>query len=104
MLFPESLEARMLLSFVYFEQGRGEDAAAASKEFLAAFETVKKKNPKTNWKDLPRQHPNLGLPSYILGFYEKKRGNFSAAYENVQAAIQWSYDMLSCRLQLIDIP
>jgi hypothetical protein len=74
-LFPESLEARILLTFVYFEQGRGQDAAAGSKEFLAAFEAIKKKKPKPNWEDFPRQHPKLGLPNYILGLCEKNRGN-----------------------------
>ena len=89
--FPESLQTHILLSYVYFHQGKSEEMVAACKNFHTALEkycfSVEKKLGKeyrvkqgSQWrlskenlevmrKKILERYSNLGLPYFILGVH-----------------------------------
>ena len=123
--FPESLQAHILLSYVYFHQGESEEMVAACKDFHTALEkycfSVEKKLGKeyrvkqgSQWrlstenlevmrKKILERYSNLGLPYFILGVHYKKNLKFDKASQNILQAIFWEYDPIECHTQLIDI-
>jgi len=118
-LFPDNYNAIILLGYVYFSQGKLEEAATTSQDINTALEkTVQKEALKRYRKQSLRlkrvplwtirekihiKSPNLGLPYFILGFYNKKIRNFDEAIENFRLAIQKDYNPVECYIQLIDV-
>lgn len=122
-LFPDNLDAFILLSVVYFNQDRLDEAAAVCRKFNqvledAVLEEARKKGLKLTRREDKREfslnydyfvdrvrnkNPNFGLPSFVLGYYHKKRGDLDEAAKNFSLAIQRKYDLVDCYLQLIDI-
>jgi len=114
-LFPKSLNALILLGYVHFTQGQEEKAAKVCEGFDAALKLAVKKmrnkrgipadkiEDKFLVDDLSRQNPNLGLPDYILGLYQKKSRNFKEAEEHFQLAAQRGYSAVDCYIQLISL-
>ena len=114
-LFPENLNALILLGYVHFIHGQEKEAAKVCQGFDAALKLavkqMRKKRGKSAYRiddkffvdDLSGQNPNLGLPDYILGLYHKKNRNFKEAGEYFQRAFQRGYGAAECYLQLISL-
>ena len=101
-LFPGEPEALILLSFVEYKRGRLEEAERAALEFNSVLEKLKFEKDKIY--DIIRiNFPNSGLPDYILGLIEKKRGNWDSASMQFALANERGYSFLDCDLQTIDI-
>jgi tetratricopeptide (TPR) repeat protein len=106
---PDSQDARALLGLVYFRQGRGAEAEAACREFVAA--STKKGRPAghrplvSGWgesrKNLSREESNTGLPFFILGLLYEAQGRFDEAIEDLGAAREAGYDELACHLHVL---
>jgi len=52
---------------------------------------------------LRKNHPNLGLPHFIMGFLQKKSGDLEESAINFQLALLNGYDRIECYSQLVDI-
>lgn len=114
-LFPESLNALILLGYVHFIKGQEEKAAEVCQGIDAALKPAVKEMRKKRGKsadkiddkffvdELSRQNPNLGLPDYILGVYHKKNRNFKEAEEYFRRASQRGYSAVDCYVQLISL-
>jgi tetratricopeptide (TPR) repeat protein len=121
-LFPDNLNAFILLGHIYFNQKKYEEAAKLCWEFnklleKALREEAKKKKLNLIWEEdrvefmenyeyfldkVRNKNPNFGLPYFILGFLHKKNGNFNEAEENFNQAAKKGYDSVECKAQLID--
>ncbi len=122
-LFPHSLDASILLGYVYFNQEKYEEAAKLCQNYDKLFEKALREEAKKKKLDLRskkdrdefeenyeyffdeihKKNPNLGLPYFILGFHQKKNGNFEKAEENFNQAIKKGYSSVACKAQLIDL-
>jgi tetratricopeptide (TPR) repeat protein len=122
-LFPDNYDAFILLSHVYFSQGKLKEATRICLEFNQTLENAVREKAKENGIKLTRlkdrdefledyeslvekvreKNQNFGLPDFILGFHHKKSGNFEKAIRNFHLAIQRKYDPVECSIQLIDI-
>ncbi len=115
-LFPDDWDAYILLSYVQFSQGFHPRAAKTCRDFEEAFEnflrkeTAKKRSkfsgPKGRKKlvqKIATENPNIGLPSFVLGYDLKNQGHFEKASENLKEALLRKYDPIECTIQLIDL-
>jgi tetratricopeptide (TPR) repeat protein len=122
-LFPDSLNAFILLGYIYFKQGHYDKAASTCHDFEAVVEKAAKAEAKKEGLDLfkkshlaifSRKHQyfigkvrtknsNFSLPYFILGLSYKKSGNFREAANNFKYALEWGYDPVDCHTQLIDV-
>lgn len=121
-LFPDSLNAFILLGYLYFNQGHYDKAVSTCHDFEAVVENAAKAEAKKDGLDLlKRSHlvifssrhqyfvgkvraknSNFCLPYFILGLFYKKSGNFRKAANNFEYALEWGYDPVECHIQLID--
>jgi len=62
-----------------------------------------KENEKVFSIKLRQENPNYGLPHFILGLEQKKKGAFDRAKNYFEQAFQAGYDPVACYCQLIDI-
>ena len=103
-LFPEDPGTLVLLSFIAYKQKNYDEAQGSARVFLNYIDKLKKKRKIDKVNDIYRElFPNGGIPSYILGLLEKRRGNNQAAAEYFGQAGQLGYNALDCRLQMIDM-
>lgn len=115
-LFPDDWDAYILLSYVQFSRGLHAEAAKTSQDFEEVFEnflrkeTAKKRSkfsgPKGRKKliqEISEENPNIGLPSFILGYDLKNQGQFEKASKIFQEALLRKYDPIDCTIQLIDL-
>ena len=101
-LFPGEPEALILLSFVEYKRGRLEEAERAASEFDSVLEKLKFEKDKI-YDIIRKNFPNSGLPDYILGLIEKKRGNWDSASKQFALANERGHPFLDCDLQTIDV-
>lgn len=115
--FPDDLEALILLGYCHYRQENFEDALKAFHRYIPVFEEFIKKerksvgqkygltkeNAKVLLLKLRQENPNYGLPHFILGLEQKKRGVYDRAKNYFEQAIQAGYDPLACYCHLIDI-
>ena len=103
-LFPEDPGALILLSFVAYKQGKSEEAYQTALLFDGVLAKLEEKNKKDEIDDILREFfPNGGLPDYILGLLEKRKGNVSMAAEQFVRAKERGYPALDCQIQIIDM-
>lgn len=122
-LFPDNYDAFILLSHIYFSEGKLKEATRICLEFNQTLENAVREKAEedglkfTRLKDrheflenyeffvdkVREKNPNFGLPYFILGFHHKKSGDFEKAIRNFHLAIQRKYDPVECYIQLIDI-
>lgn len=91
-LFPNNLDANILLSYVLFENNEMEAAVQACRDFENRERRTKK-----------IKGPNAGLPAFILGLYDKNNNRFMKAERYFNQALKREYDSLACHIQLIDV-
>jgi len=117
MQFPDDPEALILLSFVFYQQENVEEALKVCHRYIPVFDEILKKKKKSMGKEygltkenekvfsikLQQENPNYGLPHFILGLEQKKKGVYDRAKDYFEQAIQAGYDQVACYCQLIDI-
>ncbi|MFC2163847.1 tetratricopeptide repeat protein [Acidobacteriota bacterium] len=54
-------------------------------------------------RKLRKNHPNLGLPHFILGLLQKKSGDLRESENNFKLALLNGYDRTECYSQLVDL-
>lgn len=122
-LFPDSLDASILLGHIYFNQEKYEEAAKLCQDYDKLLEKALREEAKNKKLDLRskkdrdefeenyeyffdkirKKNPNLGLPYFILGFHHKKSGNYDEAEESFNQALKKGYNSVECKAQLIDM-
>jgi len=118
-LFPENFEAYILLGLVYFKQNKFEDAAKVCKAYEKRFQSyirekafrkgfrfslqVRDTRLRSILKEIRMENPNIGLPNFILGLCQKRKGKLSEAKYHFRLALEWGYNPIDCYLQLIDL-
>ena len=117
MQFPDDPEALILLSFVFYQQENVEEALKVCHRYIPVFDEILKKKKKSLGKEyratkenekifsikLQQENPNYGLPHFILGLEQKKKGVYDRAKDYFEQAIQAGYDPITCYCLLIDI-
>ena len=97
-LFPESLNAHILLGYINFQHDK---LAAAA--ICRGYDTLIEKTQKGKIKKNLRENPNLALPDFILGIFHKKNEDYGESIRNFRLALERGYDPVACYAQLIDI-
>lgn len=98
-LFPESLNAPILLGYINFQREKIADAVAICRD----YDTLIEKTQKGKMKKILRKNPNLALPHFILGMVHKKNKDYEESIRNFRLALERGYDPVACHVQLIDI-
>lgn len=126
--FPSSFKAFSLEAYICFREGDVERAVNVCRDFDSElFRYVRDKiridagkgktfpppefmerkeffeRYKSYLEKIQKKHPNLGLPSFILGNHEKIQGNLDKAKMEYQFAREMGYDPEACYAQLIDV-
>jgi len=115
-LFPDNWDAYILLSYIQFSQGLRPEATKTCWAFEEIFENfLRKETAKKRLKfsgsqgrkklvqKIAEENPNVGLPSFILGYDLKNQGHFEEASKIFQGALLRKYDPVECYIQLIDL-
>lgn len=118
-LFPDNYEAYIFLGFVFFNQNKFEDAAEVCKAYETRFRSyIREKAFRMGFrlslqvrdtrirgilKEIRMENPNIGLPNFIIGLCQKRKGKLSEAKDNFRLAHEWGHNPIDCYLQLIDI-
>ena len=118
-LFPDNHEAYILLGYIYFKQGKFEDAKEICEAYDKEFKTYLREIAYRMGFTVPlqvidirlphilaeikKENPNIGLPNFVLGLYHKNKLNFSEAEKHFKLANKWGHNPVDCYLQLIDI-
>gem|GEM_PF-1687021 len=127
-LFPDSYNALILLGYICFLQGDYERAADICQDFDSAlFRRVRdgvrldagkrrafpplapmerqefSEHYRSQLKKIQGDHPNFGLPYFILGIHEKTKGDPGRAKKEFRFALERGYNPVECYSQLIDI-
>lgn len=115
-LFPDNWDAYILLSYIQFSQGLRSEATKTCWAFEEIFENfLRKETAKKRLKfsgsqgrkklvqKIAEENPNVGLPSFILGYDLKNQGHFEEASRIFQRALLKKYDPVECYIQLIDL-
>lgn len=118
-LFPESYEAYILLGYVYFKQSKFEDSVKVCKAYEKRFQSyirekafrkgfrfsLQVRDTRLNGilKEMRMENPNIGLPNFILGLDQKRKGKLSEAKYHFRLAHKWGHNPIDCYLQQIDL-
>jgi len=115
-LFPENWDAYILLSYIQFNQGFRPDATKICWAFKGIFESfLRKETAKKRLKfsgprgrkkliqKIAEENPNIGLPSFVLGYDLKNQGLFEEASRFFKEDLLGKYDPIECSIQLIDL-
>lgn len=115
-LFPDNWDAYILLSYIQFSQSLHLEANKTCLAFEEVFEnflrkeTAKKRlrfsgprGRKRLVRETAEKNPNIGLPSFVLGYDLKNQGLFEEASRTFQEALLRKYDPVECHIQLIDL-
>ncbi|MGD2245071.1 MAG: tetratricopeptide repeat protein [Candidatus Aminicenantes bacterium] len=114
--YPSNLNALILLCLIHYQQGDEEEATKFCERFHRAFQMVLQKEKKklarkyrlteTNLRILSERlrqtNPNLGLPYFILGMYNKRKDRMAKALSDLERALEAGYDPVKCYAQIID--
>lgn len=122
-LFPENLEASILLAYILYESNKFKESVDTSKDFIETLDkTVKALAKKKgldllNYRDrvefnnnyeyfvdnIQKKSLNFGLPSFICGLDYKNQKKTKEAEQNFRTALRRKYPPLQCHIQIIDI-
>jgi len=115
-LFPDNWDAYILLSYIQFSQGLRPEATKTCWAFEEIFENfLRKETAKKRLKfsgsqgrkklvqKIAKENPNIGLPSFVIGYDLKNQGHFEEASRIFQEAFLRKYDPVECYIQLIDL-
>lgn len=123
--FSQSLQSRILMAYVYFLQGKHEEAALACEDYNKSLDyycldeaekiekgfkvredgkwVLSRENLEVLRIKIRERQPNLGLPFFIYGFLQKKMSRFDKASHYIHQSLQWGYNPVECLIQMIDI-
>jgi len=115
-LFPDNWNACILLGYIQFSEGLNHEAFSTFSNFEKIFESFMKKeaqkkklnvsNPQHRAKLLQKiieKSPNIGLPSFLLGYVLKNQGRLDDASKFFKEAHLRGYDPVDCFIQLVDL-
>jgi len=120
-IFPENLEASILLGYILYESDKFKESVDNSRDFIDTLDEAVKALAKKKGLDLlnfrdrvefnnnyeyfvekvQKTNMNFGLPNFICGLEHKKK--IEEAEQNFQTALRRKYSPLQCHIQIIDI-
>lgn len=115
-LFPDNWNAYILLGYIQFSEGLNHEAFSICSDFEKIFESFLKKeaqkkrlnasNPQHRARLLQKiieKNPNIGLPSFLLGYRLKNQGRLDDASKFFKEAHLRGYNPGDCFIQLVDL-
>jgi tetratricopeptide (TPR) repeat protein len=100
---PDDGEALILSALIQYEKGNRDSASETCRKYLTVQGNKIKKDLEKSWAENVAEGPNRGLPSFILGLYERSQGRWDTAAEMFRTALRLGYDPLEARIQLVDM-